>query len=59
MEMQLHNMARYYMMVMAQQYPQVDPHKYSLDDFLNEYSLQLTMADLYLGQSILNLFEKL
>ena len=57
--MQLHNMARYYMMVMAQQYPQVDPHKYSLDEFINEYTLKLTMQDLYLGQSILNLFEKL
>ena len=59
MEMQLHNTAIYYMMCMSQQYPKVDPYKYSLDDFLNEYSLQLTMADLYLGQSILNLFEKL
>lgn len=57
MEQKLHNTAIYYMMCMAQQYPKVDPYKYSLDEFLDEYVKTLTMADIYLGQSILNLFK--
>lgn len=59
MEQKLHQMARYYMMVMSQRYPRVDPYDYSLDEFLDKYSMTLSMVDLYLGQSILNLFEKL
>ena len=57
MEQKLHMMARYYMMVMSQRHPRVNPHDYSLEEFLDEYTSTLSIIDIYLGQSILNMFE--
>ena len=57
MEQKLHMMARYYMMVMSQRHPRVNPHDYSLEEFLDEYTSTLSIIDIYLGQSIVNMFE--
>lgn len=59
MEHELNRMAKYYMLCVSQRHPRVNPYDYSLDEFLDKYSITLSMVDLYLGQSILNLFKKL
>ena len=57
MEQKLHQMARYYMMAMSQRHPRVDPYDYSLDEFLDKYTSTLSIVDIYLGQSIVNMFD--
>jgi hypothetical protein len=58
-EDRLHELARYYMYSMREKMHIKEYEELSLDEFLDKYSLPLTMQDLYLGQSILNLFDRL
>lgn len=56
-EDKLHNTALYYMDCMRQKHESITHEPLSLDEFLDKYAITLTMQDLYLGQSIINLFD--